>query len=524
MVRRLLANKFVLLGLVAVALAALYGVAGISHPVALATGGPPTPPSRAQVTAAIRACASPGGPGGGGVAVIAAGPDTTGTATTGTPTSAGGSTPAGAAVISPLTAAGSAGSGAALATLSRPGVLTRTPVKVATARSGLKSNGQSTTSGTVPADPSSRGGVIVRAGGAMAAALEVEQTSAAGAPTATCPGPGTDFWFVAPGQRVAADVQLYLMNTDDAPADAEVDIFTDSGPTLGSTDTGISVPAHGLLVQSLAKLLHGSRVVALHVRTSVGRVVAMLRESKTASTPGTWVPASQAPSRSIIVPGLPASAGSRMFYIAVPGPATAEIKLTAITSKGTYQPTGGSGINLPGGSAIAVPVPSLSKVASAIRITSNVPVTASIAVSGGPSGAPGVFTAASAPVLEQGVAADNVSQGADVDLVLSAPAGAVRVRLAEVPGGAKQASTAAAGRVVSIAAKHTVVVRLHRPAGASTQQPFAVVITPLTGSGPLYAGQVTSIDGAVQAILPVPPALTAVQLPATRESVTAAQP
>lgn len=519
--RQFFANKFVLLGLVVVALAALYGVAGISHPVALAAGGPPTAPSRAQVTAAIRACASPGSPGGGGVALIAAGTDATG----GTATPAGSSTPAGpgSAVVSRLTAAGTADTGPALLTLSQPGVLTRTVVKVATVKSGLKSNGQSTTSGTVPAVPSSRGGVVVRAGGAMAAALEVEQTSASGAPTASCPGPGTDFWFVAPGQKVAADMRLYLMNTDGQPADAEVDIFTDSGPTLGSTDTGISVPAHGLLVQSLAKLLHGSRVVALHVRTSVGRVAAMLRESKKAGDPGAWIPASQTPSRTMIVPGLPAAAGSRVLYIAVPGAATAQIKLTAVTAKGSYQPTGGSGINLPGGSAIAVPVPSLSKVAAAIRITSNVPVTASIAASGGAAGAPGVFTSASPPVLEQGVAADNIGQPAVVTLVLSAPAGAVKVRLTEVAG-SKQAAAARPARIVDIAAKHTVVVRLHRPAGSPARLPFAVVIAPLTGSGPLYAGQVTSSGGKVQAILPVPPALTAVQLPATRESITAAQP
>jgi hypothetical protein len=512
-VKQLFANKFVLVVLVIAALAALYGVAGISHPVVLAAGGTPTPPSRAQVTAAIRACASPGSPGGGGVAVIAAGAAAT-----------GGTTPAaaGRAVVSRLTGAGSADIGPALLTLSQPGVLNRTTVKVATAKSGLKSSGQSTTSGTVPAVPSARGGVVVRAGGAMAAALEVEQTAPSGVPTGTCPGPGTDFWFVAPGQRVAADMRLYLMNPDGQPADAEVDIYTDSGPTLGSTDTGISVPAHGLLIQSLAKLLHGSRVVALHVRTSVGRVAAMLRESKTAGAPGAWVPASQAPSRSMIVPGLPPAAGSRVLYIAVPGAATAQVKLTAITPKGSYHPTGGSGINLPGGSAIAVPVPSLSKVAAAIRITSNVPVTASIAVSGGPSSAPGVFTSASPPVLEQGVAADNTGLPAVVTLVLSAPAGAVKVRLTEVSG--PKPPPAPQGRIVDIAAKHSVVLRLHRPAGSPSARPFAVVIAPLTGSGPLYAAQVTSSGGTVQAILPVPPALTAVPLPATRESVTAAQP
>ena len=62
----------------------------------------------------------------------------------------------------------------------------------------------------------------------------------------------------------------------------------------------------------------------------------------------------------MIVPGLPGSAGTRELYIAVPGAADAQSRLTAVTAKGSYQPTGGSGIDLPGGSAVAIPLPSLS--------------------------------------------------------------------------------------------------------------------------------------------------------------------
>ncbi len=389
--RRLFANKLVIGVLVVLALAAQYGLAWLSHPVAASSGRLLAPPGRASVTAAIRACPLPGSISGSQVALIAA------TAAAGQAGQAG----AGTAVVSRLSAAGSAAAGRSLITRTQPGVLTREKIPLASARSGrLPGGGNPAAGGKIPVSPA-RGGVIVRATGSMAGALEVEQTGGGGLPTAACGGPGTDFWFVGPGQHAVAGLQLYLMNADSQPADAEVDIFTDSGPLLGTIDTGIAVPAHGLLVQSLAKLVHGSRVVALHVRTSVGRLVAALRQSKTAGTPGAWLPASLPPATSLILPGLPASPGSRELYIAVPGSANAQVKVTAVTAKGSYHPTGGNGIDLPGGSAVAVALPSLGGIAAAIKLTSNVPVTAAIKMPGGPAGAPGVFTAASAPVQEQ---------------------------------------------------------------------------------------------------------------------------
>ena len=61
--RRLVANKYVLALLVVVALAAVFGLASVSHPAALAAG-PRTPaPARATVSAALRACPAPGSTG-----------------------------------------------------------------------------------------------------------------------------------------------------------------------------------------------------------------------------------------------------------------------------------------------------------------------------------------------------------------------------------------------------------------------------------------------------------------------------
>jgi hypothetical protein len=55
---------------------------------------------------------------------------------------------------------------------------------------------------------------------------------------------------------------------------------------------------------------------------------------------------------------------------------------------------------------------------------------------------------------------------------------------------------------------------------------FAVIVTPLAGSGPLYAGRVITgagRGGALQSILPVPSALTTVPLPAVRGALVSAR-
>jgi len=509
-VRRLFANKFALAALVIAALGAQYGLAVLSHPVAVAASSESASPHVAPVTTAVRACPSPGSPGGAGVALIAAAPGA----------SRSGLAGGGAAVVTRLSAAGSASPGNALITRTVPDVLTRAKITMAPAASGRSPRNQQAAGGKVIAGPS-RGGVVVQATGLMARALEVEQTSSGGLPTALCDGPGTDVWFVGDGEHAVASMQLYLMNTDSQPADAEVDIYTDTGPLLDSTDTGIAVPAHGLLVQSLASLVHGSRVVALHVRTSVGRLVAALRESKSAGEPGGWLPAAQPPARRLVIPGLPGSAGSRELYVAVPGGGNADVKLTAVTAKGSYHPTGGNGLELPGGSAVGVPLPSLSGVAAALQLTSNVPITAAVEVPGGAPGAPGAYTAAAAPIEEQGVIADNVSGSGDAStLILSAPRTAARVQIIEegAAGGQQPGKAGQAPRVVAIAAQHTAAVRIRRPAGLAAGSPFAIVITPLAGSGPVYAGRVLTVDGTVKSIFPVLSALTTVPLPQVRDS------
>lgn len=500
--------------LVAVVVAAgVYGLA-LGHPVAL-SAGQSTQPKSAAVTAVQRACPMLGQvtSGGAGLAMIAA-PASTGS---------------GRAELTRLTP----GTGGPLKSATQTGQLTGTTVRIAPplpaappttqpgtgsqqGSGGTQQGGGGQQGGTSsPPVPTSRvrGGAVVQASGSMARGLAAEQTFAGRIPAAPCESPRTDFWFTGPGVRAASRIQLFLANPADQAADANVEIATDAGPLQGRSDTGITVPPHGMVVQSLAGVIPGSRVVALHVRTSVGQVAAAVQEIKGAGG-GSWLPAAQMPARRVLVPGLPATSGSRQLFLAVPGERDAHVTISAVTSRGTYQPTGGGGIDVPAGSAIEVTLPSLGGIPAAIKLASNVPLTASAMITGGSASAPGLFTAASPAIEEQGVVAANLSgAGESSQLILTAPGGPVAARITEYAAGSRSAGPAS--KVVKVKAHKSRVVPLPHVKGSHAGSSFSVAIAPLPGSGPLYAGRLVmdSQTATAQALQPVESALTTVPLP-----------
>ena len=439
----------------------MYGLAGLRHSISLTAGSAPHAPRLAAVTSVQRVCPAPGGTTSpaGGIAVM-------------TSPAAGGSGQAGAALnVTRLTGTGSAAAGPRVLSVTQPGVprLAQVTVDRATARKTAQAQTKTARTKTAQTKTATGTGAAPRRGppgprrrpgrsrrrrrpsraarwppprsaaawssrpaASLAQGLEAEQTSAGSLPTAACTSPGTNFWFTGPGQRTAARIQLYLMNAGSQVADVAVDISTDAGPLQETTDTGISVPPHGMIVQSLAGTLRNSRAIALHVRTSVGQVAAAVQES-TAGGQGTWLPAAQTPAKHLVIPGLPGVAGSRELYIAVPGVKDATVQVTAVTSRGSYQPTGASGIDLPGGSAAEITLPSLGGIPAALRLTANTPITAAVLIPGGAAERRARSPRPRPPLEEQGVVADNLTgPGRSSTLVLSAPRGAARVSVAEL--------------------------------------------------------------------------------------------
>jgi hypothetical protein len=173
-----------------------------------------------------------------------------------------------------------------------------------------------------------------------------------------------------------------------------------------------------------------------------------------------------------------------------------------------------------------IDLPSLGGIPAGLKLISNVPVTAVAMATGGAQGAPGAFTAATPAIQEQGVVADDLSAAGRVSsLVISAPRAAAKVRVVEAArAGTPAGSVRQSVRVVPVAAGHSVVLPLVPVPGAPKGSAFSVVITPLPGSGPVYAGRVIAGSGAggvLQAILPVTSAPTSVPLPPARESFVA---
>jgi Family of unknown function (DUF5719) len=510
-VRSLIANRAISLAVLLVAIAAAAGLSVWKHTVTFAASNPQPQHRSEPVNTVLRACPAPGlaGAPGSPVALIAS------------PGSAG----SGRAVINRFGAT----TGAPLASLTQAGALSVTDVHAAapahgkTATHGKKPAGkapagQSPAPSPAPSQPvvtsPSSGGVVIQASGAMARGLEAEQVLPGGKISARCDAPGTDFWFIGPGAFTVGHIQLYLMNVSSQPADVDVQAFTDAGPLQGSPDTGVAVAPHSMVTQSLDHLLHGTRMVALNVRTSVGQVVAAVEETTGRAHSGAWLPDAQVPGTRVVIPGMPPTAGTRQLYVTVPGTQDAHITLSAVTDKGSYHPTGGGGLDIPGGSVAQISLSSLSAISGAVQVSANVPVTASMLAPGGPKGTPGVFTAAAQALQEQGVAAVNESGGGAVSsLVLSAPWRGARVRVTEIGAGGGQAGP---GTVVVVPAHHSVLQQLATPAGARRGSAFAVLVTPLPGSGPVYAGRVVMSSGkggALQSVLPVSSALTVVPLP-----------
>src|SRR5262249_49694617 len=189
-----------------------------------------------------------------------------------------------------------------------------------------------------------------------------------------------------------------------------------------------------------------------------------------------------------------------------------------VTVKGSYQPTGGTGIDLPGGSTDAIALPSLGGVPGAIAISSSVPVAAAVLVPGGPLGIKGAIAASSGPVREQGVVADNPARSAgSTELVLSAPGKAASVRITTATSSVS--AVGQQGRVVQIKAGSSVVIAARPPTGSKAAQ-FALVVTPISGSGPVYAGRIITSRGMGQSILPVPSSLTWIPVPVVQTSLS----
>ncbi|NEA27009.1 DUF5719 family protein [Actinomadura bangladeshensis] len=370
----------------------------------------------------------------------------------------------------------------------------------------------------------------VRAGGALAAGLEAEQTTHwSGGPDrglagARCATPGTDLWFLGPGPVGTDELDLYLTNVDAQPASVDLTALSGEGPLDTPEGRGTRVEPYttrivkiGDSAEGLGGIVEGAADLALRVRTTSGRVAASLRARVAKEKGIEWLPQSRGPATSVLVPGVPGGDGQRRLLVSVPGEADARIRVQVITSGGAFAPQGQDVLDAPAQTVTSVPLTgALSGKAAAVRLIADRPILAGFAAARGADIAYGTATeplAASGP----GVVADNRF---DASLILTAPSGAATVQVVTMNAAGKSAP-----QEVKIPAGRTVETELSPPAKGDAS--YAAVITPKAGSAPVYASRVLSKgegDDYLFTVLPIVPAATTLHLPDAADSQTALTP
>ncbi|WP_329090495.1 MULTISPECIES: DUF5719 family protein [unclassified Streptosporangium] len=470
--KSLIENRFSLLVLVLVALLALYGVAYATQPQAVATPAPGF--EKVPVASVTAVCPAPGDTSVGVVAPPGSREPGSATLVTGDKT---------------------------LATVDVPGRLWHDGV------------------------PASSPPLVVAATGSMAAGLEVAQTRREksgeqwGLAGTRCTEPVASTWLIGPGPA-AADVTLYLTNADPAPAIAEIMVYTGEGPVFDDTGGVFTLkPGQSRSIKVL-DLAPSALALAIQVRTSSGRVTAAARAIMNDGRGVDWLPVSAAPATRVVVPGIPGGGGKRELLVASAEEFDTLVEIKALTPDGTYALQGRELVEVPGGSVATLDLSTgIGGEPSALVLTSDTPIVAGLVATGTGSKTDVAFTAGAAPIDLGSVVADNRAGGkVSSRLLLTAPdaAGTVSVQVVSRDGEPREPFQ------VEISAARTKQITLKKVDG-----PFAVVVQPLPGSGPVYGGRVMDErlkGGLALTVQPLAPARMWALVPPIAESAATVLP
>lgn len=488
-------SRYGLPALVLVAVAALYGVAGATRPGAEAPK--PAQPVRVAVESVSTVCPDPGGsqvsaitpPGGG------QGPGVATVAEIQTPKQA---------AKQAKQAAESPAERKPLATLEQAGTLWQRDVS---ARSGP---------------------LLVEGTGSMAAGFEAAQTTRKlsgterGLAGVRCVEPGANAWFVGPGPA-AADVTLYLTNTDVATADVGIMIYSGEGPVLSDRGNGMVLKPGEHRTVKLRDLAPSPLVMAVEISTGHGRVGAAMKAALGAGKGVDWLPVAAEPATRVIVPGIPSAAGLRELYVSAPGENDTVVHVLAVRKDGAYALENRESVEVLAGSTATMDLSTgLSGQPAALVLTSDEPIVAGMKITGTGARQDVAFTAATPPIEFGSVVADDRAGRKQTSrLVLSAPGAAAGVKVLLLP----KKGPVPEPLIVRLPAARTREIKLSPPPGGKAG--FSLVITPEPGSGPVYGGRVLderTSQGLLITTQPLAPARTWAVVRPTTDSPGAVLP
>ncbi|MEU5164427.1 DUF5719 family protein [Streptomyces sp. NPDC020875] len=357
---------------------------------------------------------------------------------------------------------------------------------------GTPVSARATTGGDAPA-------LVGTATAALAPGWTTQQTTLVPTGTgrgllgAVCTAPGTDFWF--PGASTAKNRPdyLHLINPDDSPAVADVEIHGRDGRIRVDLPNGVPVPP-GAGIPLLLSALTTEELpdATVRVTTRSGRVGAVVRTAED-GVGADWLAASAAPSPTVVLPGIPADATSVRLTLFAPGDSDAELRAGLAVPGGTFGLVGRETVRVEAGTTTVVELGDLTRgepgslVLRPARPDRATPVVAALRIVRGTGrNRETAQIPATGPVGERASAVDNRATG--TTLSLTAPDRAARVRVT-VSTGTKGGTPAV--REYRIAAGTTTAVTPPVPAGLKGS--YALTVRTLPGGGPVHAARTLAL-------------------------------
>lgn len=333
-----------------------------------------------------------------------------------------------------------------------------------------------------------------------------------------CTVSSSDSWFVGGGGSVGRRTTVLLTNPDSTPALVDLEVYGPKGRAEARGGQGILVPARQQKAVRIDVLAPETEQIAVHVLARAGRVSSAVQDVNTKGLiprGADFVPQSAPPAVRVLVPGvLGGTSGTRVLQVVAPGEADAIVNLKIVADDGTFAPESAALLEVPAGTLQQVDLsPFLDGIAAAsVLLESDVPVVAGLrTVIASGAGAEVAYTAGT-PALSgpAGFGPVTVDDARTATLFLSAAddQGLVTVVLLDPAGGAPKSQD------VVVPGGTTTPVKLSGvPAGAG------IVVTPITGSGPVQAvlllGETRS-DGSLLASVPLVSRALTVTVPPVR--------
>jgi len=339
--------------------------------------------------------------------------------------------------------------------------------------------------------------------GSLAPGFSVTQTERTvdgrgrGLASTQCLPTGNDFWFVGAASGVGQRAVLVLTNPEEAKATVDVSLYGKRGPVNAPAARGVVVPARSSVQLRLDRVAPGQPVLALDVQVQVGRLSAALTETDVFGFQprGTdWIPGAAAPALTQVVPGVPRTDQGRKSSVrldlAAPGDA-AVVNLSIVTPDGTFRPQGVDVVDVPAGGVKSVDLTAaLRGQPATVLVQSDVPVTAGARVFLKDPNFFGdsLFLAASPALSAPAVVPDNrITKDLATRVILSAPGAAATVKITAFAG-----DTQVPVETVEVPAGSTREVTVVPPKHLKR---FGLVLTPQTGSGPVYGVRMLDEQG-----------------------------